>query len=70
MSIQQLNIRLTPAVDYTRRDEITFSLLDVVTCPIKMEITSNMILFNHQFYDQRTWKSHDDSEARNNRKYN
>ena len=52
MALQQLDSRLTPEIDFTRHDEITFSLLDAITCPIRLEITDEMIIFNHQYYDQ------------------
>ena len=70
MSILQLHSRLTPGVAFTRHDEITFSLLDVVTCPIRMEITSNMIMFNYQYYDKFCFKQHDISKTHHNRTYN
>ena len=51
MSHRHLDARLTPNIDFTRRDEITFSLLDAIKCSISMEIYKNMIIFNHQYYD-------------------
>lgn len=58
MQHQDLDSRLTPNIDYTRRDEITFSLMDCITCPISMEITDHMIIFNHQYYDRTSFDSH------------
>ena len=69
MSFQQLDSRLTQDVDFTPRDEITFSLLDIVTCPIRMEITDTMIIFNYQYYDQVCFDKHERSEAVHNQKY-
>ena len=66
MALQQLDSRLTPEIDFTRRDEITFSLLDTITCPIRLERTNDMIIFNHQYYDQVCFNRHERDETTHN----
>ena len=63
MAHPDLDSRLTPNIDYTRRDEITFSLMDAIKCPISLEISDKMILFNNQFYDCDNFDSHRTSET-------
>ena len=63
MQHQDLDSRLTPNIDYTRRDKITFSLMDAITCPISMEITDHMIIFNHQYYDRTSFDIHRGAET-------
>ena len=58
MAQHNLDFRLSSNIDYTHRDEITFSLLDVIKCPIALETTDNMIIFNHQFYNRETFEQH------------
>ena len=43
--------RLDPAFDYTNHDVIVETLLDVIKCPIALEISDMMIVFNDQCYD-------------------
>ena len=66
MAHRHLDTRLTPNIEYTRRDEITFSLIDAIKCPISLEITDQMILFNNQFYDRQNFDSHRGAETRLN----
>ena len=66
MANPDLESRLTTTIDYTRRDEITFSLMDTIKCPISLDISNNMVLFNHQFYDRPNFDSHHTSETRLN----
>ena len=66
MSHPDLDSPLNAAIDYTRRDEITFSLMDTIKCPISLDYSENMVLFNHQFYDRTNFDSHRSSETRLN----
>ena len=59
-----LNERLTPQIDYTHRDEIIFRFVDITTCPIEMETTDDMIIFNHQFYDRTAFDRHHRNKLR------
>ena len=59
-----LDDRLTPAIDYTRRDEIIFSLVNIITCPIVLEATDDMVIFNHHFYDRNAFDQHRRNEMR------
>ena len=51
MNTSWLNERIHPAYDYTNHDVIVESLLDIVKCPIAIEVSDLMILFNDQCYD-------------------
>ena len=62
MAYLQLNSRLTPNIDFTRRDEITFFLMDTIKCRISMEIPQNMIIFNHQYYNRICFDKHERNE--------
>ena len=66
MANPDLDSRLTTTIDYTCRDEITFSLMDTIKCSITLDISDNMTLFNHQFYDCANFDSHRTSENRLN----
>ena len=59
MAHQHLDSRLTPNINFTRHDEITFSLMDAIKCPISMDISDNMIIFNHQYYDRHSFDCHE-----------
>lgn len=66
MAFLNLDSFLSPDINYTRRDEITFSLLDVIKCLISLEITNNMIIFNHQIYDRATFERHHSNKMAQN----
>ena len=66
MSLQQLDSRLTPEIDFTCRDEITFSLLDAISCPIRLERTDDLIIFNHQYYNQVCFDRHERADTSHN----
>ena len=51
MNTSRLYERLDPAFDYTNHDVIVETLLDVITCPISIDISDMMIVFNDQCYD-------------------
>ena len=63
MAHLHLDYRLTPNIDSTRRDETTFALMDATKCPISMEISQKMIIFNHQYYDQVSFEKHERNET-------
>jgi len=58
MALSNLDQRIIPSLEYTRRDEITFSLLGIIECPIIIGTSDNMIIFNHQFYDREAFDKH------------
>ena len=62
MAHQHLDFCLTPSIEFTRRNEITFSLMDAIKCPISIEISDNMIIFKHQYYDQCSFDKHERAE--------
>ena len=66
MSNITLNTRLTPTIDYTRRDEIIFDIMDMIKCPIYLDTTDDMIIFNHQFYDNDSFGQHRHNESQRN----
>ena len=66
MAHLQLDSRLTSNMDFTRRYEITFSLLDCIECPICMEISNEMTIFNHQYYDKRSFDRHERAKTTRN----
>ena len=43
---------LTPTIDYSHQDEIIFNLVGITTCPIVLEVTDDMVIFNHHLYDR------------------
>ena len=56
--MSNLDRRLIPGVDFTRRDEITFDLVYVIKCPIALVPSNDMVIFNHQFYDRESFAEH------------
>jgi len=62
MAASNLDTRIIPLLDFTRRDEITFSLLDIIECPIILGTSKDMIIFNHQFYDREAFQKHRTTE--------
>ena len=63
-----LDTRVNPSIDYTRRDEFVDAIIDLVTCPILREPSSNMVIFNLQCYDRESFQAHRrNEEARNMR---
>ena len=58
MALSNLNNCLFPGVDFTCRDEITFDLVDIMKCPILLESSGDMVIFNQQFYDRESFDSH------------
>ena len=49
MAFSNLDTRLIPDIDFTRRDEITFDLVYIIKCPILLESSDDMVIFNLQF---------------------
>ena len=71
MGESPLHIRLVDSIDYTRRDEITFGLMDVIKCSILLRSSETMFIFNDQFYDREAFDRHCLNEnARNQRQMN
>ena len=46
----RLDRRLNVHFDFTHSDVVVLTLIVIVTCPIKLEHTSCMIIFNNQCY--------------------
>ena len=55
ISSVNLDQRLQPEFDYTRRDELINGMMDMITCPIKIESTERVEIFNNRFYDVATF---------------
>ena len=69
MSYINLEDRLHLEVDYTFRDDVIFTLLEVTKCPIMLESSHDMILFNNHLYDRFSFDEHRKNESiRNQRK--
>ena len=66
--MSNLDRRLIPGVDFTRRDEITFDLVYVTKCPIHIEPSNDVVIFNHQFYDRNSFREHQRWERINDQK--
>ena len=62
MVVSNLDTRIIPLLEYTRRDEIIFSLLDIIKCPIIIGTSEDMVIFNHQFYDREAFQRHRTTE--------
>ena len=67
MSNSTLNTHLTPSINYTRRDEIIFNIMDFIKCPILLDTTNEMIIFNHQFYNKDSFNQHHHNKTKRNR---
>ena len=58
MLLSNLDNCLFPGVEFTCRDEIAFDLFDIIKCPILLESSSSMVIFNLHFYDRDSFDSH------------
>ena len=58
MDESHLDIHLIDHIDYSRRDEIVFGLMDVIKCPILLGSSDTMVIFNNQFYDRNAFEQH------------
>ena len=47
-----LDDRVVPSIDYIRHDQIICDLMDIIKCPITIDISEDPVLFNNQFYDR------------------
>ena len=65
MALSNLDNCLFPGVNFTHWDEITFDLVDIIKCPILLESSGNMVIFNQQFYDRESFDSHQRMEQTN-----
>ena len=68
MSSVNLDQRLQPDFNYTKRDKLIDSMIDMITCPIKMEITEQMAIFNNQCYDVQCFYYHRNQCHRKNQR--
>ena len=50
MSIR-LNIHIVNPIDFTFGDEALLVLVDMIKCPLGLDIADNMIVFNDHCYD-------------------
>ena len=54
---QRLSRRINSSVEYTAFDELLESIMsNFVTCPVSLEITNHMVIFNEQCYDQFAYR--------------
>ena len=49
MTSRNLDDRLYDNINYTFRDDILFSIRELFTCPITLEIPEDPVIFNHHF---------------------
>ena len=47
----RLQTRLVPEIDFTVNDYAILALVDMAKCPIALDITNEMIIFNQQCND-------------------
>ena len=47
-----LDNRLVLSINYTCRDQIICDLMNIIECPIILDISKGPILFHYQFYDR------------------
>ena len=62
--MRSLNDRVDATIDYTIGDAIIDQLATLITCPIKLEDTPMMIIFNDQCYDYLDFDRHQQNEYR------
>ena len=68
MVLSNLDNRLFPGVDFTRWDEITFDLVEIIERPILLELSGDIDIFNLQFYDRDSFDSHRRMEHTNGKR--
>ena len=66
MNESHLDIPLVDNIDYTRRDEIVFGLMDVIKCPILLDTSERMVIFNDWLYDREAFEHHRNNENQRN----
>ena len=49
---------IDPQYDFTRGDEIVLTLSDLIKCPILLEASFDMIVFNNQCYNTQSFMHH------------
>ena len=61
-----LSRRVDPAHDFTLYDELMIALDDLIKCPILLDTSDDMIIFNLQSYDKASFETHKrNKQARN-----
>ena len=63
----RLSRRVDPAHDFTYRDELMITLEDLIKCPILLDTSDDMIIFNLQCYDKASFETHKRNEQARNR---
>ena len=59
-----LDDHFIPSINYTRRDQIIYDLMETIKCPITLDISDDPVLFNYQFYNRAafdTFRAGDDA---------
>ena len=56
--VSSFDVLVNPPLAYTRRDEVITSLMDQVKCPITLDTSDTMIIFNDQLYDSDAFEQH------------
>ena len=52
------DIPLIDNLDYTRHDEIIFGLMDMIKCPILLDTSERVVIFNDQLYNSEAFEHH------------
>ena len=64
--LARINARINVEHDFTRGDEIILTLHGLVTCPILLEPSHDMIIFNNHCYDKESFLHYKQGEMRRN----
>ena len=63
----RLSNRVNAEEDFTLRDEIMLAFEDLIKCPILLDNSSEMIIFNLQCYDKQSFDTYKQGEEERNR---
>ena len=61
-----LNICLVDTINYTHHDEIIYGIMDIIKCPILLESSDLMVMFNNQLYNREAFEHHRQTESAQN----
>ena len=53
----RLDTRLVLEINFTVKDDAILALVDMAKCPIALDISNEMIIFNNQCYDREIFES-------------
>lgn len=64
--MSRLGTRIVPKLDFTLHDDTVLSLVDMVKCPIALEVTDNIIIVNNNCYDRPNFEKYRFAAVRSN----